>query len=109
MDHFLPSILVLYYSVIRLYHPSSFIERYEYFADCIWFVYSDIHLVTALNVLSFILRLGRKVRFHIYLECHSVCPLVRIGTPPHPLKQGSVLPPGTKGGGGGNTIACGQL
>jgi hypothetical protein len=35
---------------------------------------------------------------YIYLENHSVCPLVRIGTPT-PIPQASVfLPPGTKGG-----------
>jgi hypothetical protein len=48
-------------------------------------------------------------KVHIYLEYHSVCPLVRIGTrPPTPLPQASVyhllvhhwcVPhPGTKGG-----------
>ncbi len=35
---------------------------------------------------------------HIYLEYHSVCPLVRIGNP-HPLSRKLVPPPGTKGGG----------
>ncbi len=33
----------------------------------------------------------------IYLECHIVCPLVRIGTPiPSPASE--CVPPGTKGG-----------
>jgi hypothetical protein len=39
----------------------------------------------------------------IYLEYHSVCPLVGIGTP-HPLSRKRVcFPPGTKGGGGVHT------
>jgi hypothetical protein len=37
-------------------------------------------------------------KVHIYLEYHSVCPLVRIGTPPLPLPRASVSTPGTKGG-----------
>jgi hypothetical protein len=37
-------------------------------------------------------------KVHKYLEYHSVCPLVRIGTPPPPLPQASVSPLGTKGG-----------
>jgi hypothetical protein len=36
----------------------------------------------------------------IYLEYHSVCPLVGIVTPLPSLPQASVLPPRTKGGGG---------
>jgi hypothetical protein len=37
---------------------------------------------------------------YTYLACHSVCPLVRIGTPnPNPLSRKRVCP-GTKGGGG---------
>jgi hypothetical protein len=36
----------------------------------------------------------------IYTECHSVCPLVGIRTPPAPIPQASVPPPpGTKGKG----------
>ncbi len=39
-------------------------------------------------------------KVHIYLQNHSVCPLVRIGTSPPPLPQASVsLPPEPKGGG----------
>ncbi len=42
----------------------------------------------------------------IYIENHSVCPLVGIGTLPSPLSPASVpLPPEPKGGGG--TLACG--
>jgi hypothetical protein len=37
-------------------------------------------------------------KVHIYLEYHSVCPLVRIGTP-HPVYRKCVPLPGTKGGG----------
>ena len=40
---------------------------------------------------------------HMYLEYHSVPPLVGIGTPtpnPSPASE-CALPPGTKGGGGG--------
>ncbi len=33
---------------------------------------------------------------YVYLEYHSVCPLVRIGTPPPPLPQASVYPPEPK-------------
>jgi hypothetical protein len=40
-------------------------------------------------------------KVHIYLEYHSVCPLVGIGTPPpHPLSRKRVCPPpppGTRG------------
>jgi hypothetical protein len=36
-------------------------------------------------------------RIHIYLEYHSVCPLVRIGTP-HPFSYGRVCPPEPKRG-----------
>ncbi len=44
----------------------------------------------------------RKV--HIYIEYHSVCPLVRIGTLPPPLSPASVPPlPPEPGGGGGHT------
>ncbi len=54
----------------------------------------------------------RKPKYHksirIYLECHSVCPLVRIGTPPPPLPQARVSPPCTKGG-GGDTLGCGSV
>ncbi len=43
---------------------------------------------------------------HIYLEYHNVCPLVGIGTPPHPLPQASVsLPQEPKGGGGTHSPA----
>ncbi len=39
-----------------------------------------------------------KVPIHIHLEYHSVCPVVRIGTPPLTLRQASVsLPPEPKG------------
>jgi hypothetical protein len=34
-----------------------------------------------------------KVHICIYLEYHSVCPLVRIGTTPPPLPQARVSPP----------------
>ena len=40
---------------------------------------------------------GVSHKVHIYQEYHSVCTLVRIGTPPPPCKR--VSPPGTKGGG----------
>jgi hypothetical protein len=42
-----------------------------------------------------------------YLEYHSVCPVVGIGTPPPPLPQASVhpLPPEPKGG---NALAYGR-
>jgi hypothetical protein len=54
---------------------------------------------------------------HIYLEFHSFCLLVGIGTPPQLLPQASVFPPPEpKGGGhtcslrrtkgGGGTLAC---
>jgi hypothetical protein len=44
---------------------------------------------------------------HIYLEYHSVCPLVRIGTPPPQPAIAAPPPPplGTKEG--GDTLACG--
>jgi hypothetical protein len=42
---------------------------------------------------------------YMYLEYHSVCPLVRIGTPP-PLSLARVSPPGAKGG--GNTLPAGE-
>jgi hypothetical protein len=38
-----------------------------------------------------------KARSKVYLEYHSVCPLVRIGTPPPPLPQASVSSPEPKG------------
>ncbi len=31
--------------------------------------------------------LGDKHKVHIYLEYHSVCPLVQIGTPPPPASE----------------------
>ncbi len=37
-------------------------------------------------------------KIHIYLEKHSVCLFVRIGTPPPPLPQRVCPSPGTKGG-----------
>jgi hypothetical protein len=45
---------------------------------------------------------GNRVvhKIHIYLEYHSVCPLVGIGTP-HPLTD--CAPPLNQGGGGGGT------
>jgi hypothetical protein len=48
-------------------------------------------------------RTSRKV--HIYLEYHSVCPLVRIGTPPHPHPLASVSPrnQGVRGWGSPNS------
>jgi hypothetical protein len=52
-----------------------------------------------------VLEIGRQRENHkvlIYLEHHSVCPLVGIGTPPTPLPQASVPsppPPGPKSGG----------
>ncbi len=46
----------------------------------------------------------------MYLEYHSICPLVRIGILPTPFLQTSVppapFPQGTKGG-GGTTLARG--
>jgi hypothetical protein len=50
---------------------------------------------------------GRLHKVLIYIEHHSVCPLVGIGTPP-PLaaSECALPPPGPKGGGGG-TLACG--
>jgi hypothetical protein len=39
------------------------------------------------------------------IEYQSVCPLIRIGTPPHPLPQGSVSPPEQSDG--RDTLACG--
>ena len=45
-----------------------------------------------------------KYKVHKYMEYHSVCPLVGIGTPPHPLLLASVPPlPPQRGG----TLACG--
>ncbi len=38
-------------------------------------------------------------KVNIYLEYHSVCPLVRIGTTPPPLSQASVSSPWNKGRG----------
>jgi hypothetical protein len=40
----------------------------------------------------------------IYLEYHSACPLVRVGTPT-PSPESECVPPGTKGG--VDTLACG--
>jgi hypothetical protein len=50
---------------------------------------------------------GHKVliQFIKYIEHHSVCPLVGIGTPPTPLPQRVCPPPRTKRWGG--TLACG--
>ncbi len=39
-------------------------------------------------------------KVHLYIEYHSVCPLVGIGTPLPFQPQAIVPPPGTKGGGG---------
>jgi hypothetical protein len=44
-------------------------------------------------------------KVHIYREYHSVCPLVRIGAPHHPLSRKRVCPPQPKGMG---THACGR-
>jgi hypothetical protein len=41
---------------------------------------------------------GPDHKVHIYLDCHSICLLVRIGPTDFPLSQGSLSPPGTKGG-----------
>ncbi len=48
-------------------------------------------------------------KVHNYKEYHSVCPLVRIGTPPPPFSPASVQCPSprTKGGRGGS-LACGR-
>jgi hypothetical protein len=43
-------------------------------------------------------------KVHKYLEYHSVCPLVRIETPPHPLSRKRVCPPPGTTGGGGETV-----
>ncbi len=44
-------------------------------------------------------------KVHTYIEYHSVCPLVGIGTLPPPLSTERLpLPPEPKGGG---TLACG--
>ncbi len=51
--------------------------------------------VAGVRSLSLSHQIHHKV--HIYLEYHSVCPLVGIGTLSPPLLQASVLPPGTKG------------
>jgi hypothetical protein len=45
-----------------------------------------------------------------YIEYHSVCPLVEIGTPPLPIPQASEYsppPPETKRGGGAHSPVCG--
>jgi hypothetical protein len=49
---------------------------------------------------------NHKVRIYEYIECHSVCLFVGIGTPPPtPFQQASMpLPPEPNGGGG--TLAC---
>jgi hypothetical protein len=47
---------------------------------------------------------NHKVLIRTYIEHHSVCPLVGIGTPPNPLPQASVPSPlGPTGGGWGHT------
>jgi hypothetical protein len=45
------------------------------------------------------LREGSFHKVHIYLEYHSICHLVRIGTPPASSPARECVPPGTKGGG----------
>jgi hypothetical protein len=43
-------------------------------------------------------------KVHVYLECHSVFPFVRIGISPPPLPQAKVSPPPN----GKDTLACGR-
>jgi hypothetical protein len=51
---------------------------------------------------------GPNHKVLIYIEHHSVCPLVGIGTPPTPLPQASVPPPpGPKAGGAHAPVAMG--
>jgi hypothetical protein len=58
------------------------------------------------NVVFAIKSLKRR-RIILYIEYQSVCPFVRIGSNPPPLPESDcALPPGTKGGGGGETFAC---
>jgi hypothetical protein len=40
---------------------------------------------------------GLNHKVHVYIEYHSLCLLVRFGTPPPPLLQASMSPPGTIG------------
>ncbi len=57
------------------------------------------------NIVEAFIREQHKVHTRIYVEYHSVCPLVGIGTLPPPLSPASLpLPPEPKGG---STLACG--
>ncbi len=62
----------------------------------IWQCLGDVWLRPKRTVKSCVCR---KHKVHIYLEYHSVCPLVGIGTP-HPLSQRVCFPPEPKGEGG---------
>ncbi len=46
---------------------------------------------------------GSQSTYSIYLEYHSECPLVGIGTPPPPLTQATEPSPRNQNGGGGHT------
>ncbi len=62
------------------------------FSNCRWSIpcRKDDILSTQLILLLLQMRCAQE---HKYLEYHSVCPLVRIGTPPPPFSQASVPPP----------------
>ncbi len=63
--------------------------------------------VDALELAQYMIRLWHKV--HLFLDYHSVCPLVGIGKSSPPLPEARVHgpPPEPKGGSTGNTLACG--
>jgi hypothetical protein len=45
-------------------------------------------------------KLGRNQKLYKYLKYNSVCPLVRIGTPPHPSPASECVLPRNQSGGG---------
>jgi hypothetical protein len=51
--------------------------------------------------------LPQNHKVHIYLQYHSVCSLVGIGTPLPPSPASGVPPPPPQGTKGGDTLACG--
>ncbi len=67
------------------------------FSDWVVFTISPLAIPPP-SALPFLISYGHKVL--IYIEHHSVCPLVGIGTPPPLQPQASVPSPRTKGWGG---------
>ncbi len=63
------------------------------------FIYSVHSAILSLHLIAFyILMVSHIHKVHLYLEYHSACPLVGIGTTRPPLPLASVYPPPEPGG-----------